>query len=88
MSESWIRKFSQVGTEILKKALEESATSIVLFHNHPSGNLKPSKADEQVTQKINNRNVDREERGVPKDISAWWRDIEALWKSGRREAMM
>ena len=37
---------------ILKKALEESATSIVLFHNHPSGNLKPSKADEQVTQKI------------------------------------
>jgi len=28
---------------ILKKALEEDATAIVLCHNHPSGNLKPSK---------------------------------------------
>ena len=37
---------------ILKKALEEDATSIVLCHNHPSGNLKPSRADEYLTQKI------------------------------------
>jgi DNA repair protein RadC len=37
---------------ILKKALEEDATSIVLCHNHPSGNLKPSKADESLTTKI------------------------------------
>jgi len=37
---------------ILKKALEEEATSIVLVHNHPSGNLKPSRADEELTQKI------------------------------------
>ena len=37
---------------ILKKALEEKATSIVLCHNHPSGNLKPSKADEDLTSKI------------------------------------
>jgi DNA repair protein RadC len=37
---------------ILKKALEEDATSIVLSHNHPSGSLKPSKADEALTQKI------------------------------------
>ena len=37
---------------ILKKALEEGATSIVLTHNHPSGNLKPSKADEEITEKI------------------------------------
>lgn len=37
---------------ILKKALEEDATSIVLCHNHPSGNLKPSLADEQLTKKI------------------------------------
>ncbi|MBA2248691.1 MAG: DNA repair protein RadC [Chitinophagaceae bacterium] len=37
---------------ILKKALEEDATSIVLCHNHPSGNLKPSKADEDLTNKI------------------------------------
>lgn len=37
---------------ILKKALEEDATSIVLCHNHPSGNLKPSRADEELTFKI------------------------------------
>lgn len=37
---------------ILKKALEENATSIVLCHNHPSGNLKPSRADEEITKKI------------------------------------
>jgi len=37
---------------ILKKALEEDATSIVLCHNHPSGNLKPSRADQELTFKI------------------------------------
>jgi DNA repair protein RadC len=37
---------------ILKKALEEDATSIILCHNHPSGNLQPSRADEALTQKI------------------------------------
>jgi DNA repair protein RadC len=37
---------------ILKKALEQNAVSIVLCHNHPSGSLKPSKADEHLTEKI------------------------------------
>jgi DNA repair protein RadC len=37
---------------ILKKALEQDATALVLCHNHPSGNLTPSRADEQLTQKI------------------------------------
>lgn len=37
---------------ILKKALEEDAVSIILCHNHPSGSLKPSKADEELTNKI------------------------------------
>jgi DNA repair protein RadC len=37
---------------ILKKALEENAVSIVLCHNHPSGSLKPSKQDEEITRKI------------------------------------
>lgn len=37
---------------ILRKALEEEATSIILCHNHPSGNLKPSYADEELTRKI------------------------------------
>jgi DNA repair protein RadC len=37
---------------ILKKALEEDAVSIILCHNHPSGSLKPSRADEELTSKI------------------------------------
>jgi DNA repair protein RadC len=37
---------------ILKKALEEDAVSIILCHNHPSGSLKPSRADEELTAKI------------------------------------
>jgi DNA repair protein RadC len=37
---------------ILRKALEEDAVNIILCHNHPSGNLKPSRADEELTNKI------------------------------------
>jgi DNA repair protein RadC len=37
---------------ILRKALEEDAVNIILCHNHPSGSLKPSRADEQLTLKI------------------------------------
>jgi DNA repair protein RadC len=37
---------------ILKKALEEDAVSIILFHNHPSGSIQPSKADEDLTKTI------------------------------------
>lgn len=37
---------------ILKKALEENAVGLILCHNHPSGSLKPSRADEQLTRKI------------------------------------
>ena len=39
---------------ILRYALLSGATSIVLCHNHPSGNRNPSKADELLTQKIKN----------------------------------
>ena len=37
---------------ILRKALEHDAVNIILCHNHPSGSLKPSRADEQLTTKI------------------------------------
>ena len=37
---------------ILAAALKSLAVSIILSHNHPSGNLKPSRADEELTQKI------------------------------------
>ena len=39
---------------IFKKALEELASGIILVHNHPSGNLKPSQADLDLTKKLNN----------------------------------
>lgn len=37
---------------ILKKAVEQEASYLILSHNHPSGNLRPSKADEEITKKI------------------------------------
>jgi DNA repair protein RadC len=37
---------------VFKKALECNATSIVLCHNHPSGNLRPSQADLDLTQRM------------------------------------
>ena len=36
----------------LKKALELGATGLILAHNHPSGNLNPSEADKQLTNKL------------------------------------
>lgn len=37
---------------ILKRALEKQSTSVVLCHNHPSGNRMPSEADKVMTLKI------------------------------------
>jgi len=37
---------------IMKQALEASAVGLILAHNHPSGTLKASRADKEVTQKI------------------------------------
>ena len=37
---------------IFKLALEENATSLILAHNHPSGNLNPSEADKLLTNKL------------------------------------
>lgn len=37
---------------VFKCALDNLATSIVLCHNHPSGNVKPSEADIQLTEKL------------------------------------
>jgi DNA repair protein RadC len=39
---------------VFRKALEERATSIILCHNHPSGNLRPSQADIDLTKKLKN----------------------------------
>lgn len=37
---------------IFKPAINQLASGIILCHNHPSGNLKPSKADTAITRKI------------------------------------
>jgi DNA repair protein RadC len=37
---------------LLSVALKTAATGIILAHNHPSGNLKPSEADKDLTNKI------------------------------------
>ena len=37
---------------VLKNALEVGAVALILCHNHPSGTLKPSKADKAITQKL------------------------------------
>ena len=40
--------------EVFKEALKNSAAKIILIHNHPSGDPKPSDEDVEVTRKINN----------------------------------
>ena len=37
---------------IFKQAIEHLASSMILFHNHPSGNLMPSQADKDLTKKL------------------------------------
>jgi DNA repair protein RadC len=37
---------------ILKYVVESLATGVILAHNHPSGNLQPSREDELITDKI------------------------------------
>jgi DNA repair protein RadC len=37
---------------IFKAALDQYASSVILVHNHPSGNLKPSQADVNLTRKM------------------------------------
>lgn len=38
--------------EVVKRALELSATAIILVHNHPSGNPAPSRADIKMTRLV------------------------------------
>lgn len=37
---------------VLREALEVGAVSLILSHNHPSGTLKPSNSDKEITQKL------------------------------------
>ena len=38
--------------EVVKRALELSATALILVHNHPSGDATPSRADIEMTRDI------------------------------------
>lgn len=38
--------------KIMKEAILKQASSIILFHNHPSGNLTPSEEDQRITKQI------------------------------------
>ncbi len=38
---------------IMKRALEVRASSLILVHNHPSGNKQPSDADIKITKRLN-----------------------------------
>ena len=37
---------------ILKAAIEKLASQLIVAHNHPSGNIRPSNADMDMTQKL------------------------------------
>ncbi len=37
---------------VFKMALQNSATALILCHNHPSGKLNPSEADKEITKKV------------------------------------
>lgn len=39
---------------IIKEALDNSATAIILCHNHPAGTLSPSEEDNAMTEKVKN----------------------------------
>jgi DNA repair protein RadC len=57
ISKSHISKGGTAGTVadsklIFKQAIEQLACTIVLCHNHPSGNLKPSEADIKLTKQL------------------------------------
>ena len=40
--------------KIYKIALDNHSSSLILGHNHPSGNIKPSEADKASTDKLKN----------------------------------
>lgn len=43
--------------EVFADAITDRAASIIVAHNHPSGNLEPSQADNDVTDRLNNASI-------------------------------
>ena len=61
MGEGSISEMSIYPREIMRRALETGATALILAHNHPSGDPKPSKVDIDATYRV-------AEAGRPFDI--------------------
>ncbi|WP_283666903.1 JAB domain-containing protein, partial [Escherichia coli] len=58
---AWAVKAREYGTinrtevhprEVIKRALYHNAAAVVLAHNHPSGEVTPSKADRLITERL------------------------------------
>lgn len=52
-----LTKGSTTGTivdvkQLLQYALKTNASSVIVAHNHPSGNIEPSEADKNITKKV------------------------------------
>ena len=43
---------SMCGRDVLKSAILTNSAALILSHNHPSGDLTPSREDIQMTQKL------------------------------------
>ncbi|WP_373107175.1 JAB domain-containing protein [[Ruminococcus] torques] len=46
------KELSQYDREVFKSSILANASAIIGLHNHPSGNVKPSKEDMIVTRKL------------------------------------
>lgn len=52
LSEGTVDQTSLYPREVVKKALFHAATAIILVHNHPSGDPRPSQADVELTKEV------------------------------------
>ena len=52
LTEGTVNKTAIYPREIVKKALELSSSSVIISHNHPSGDPTPSKADIEITSTL------------------------------------
>ena len=57
--------------KIFQICLAQHASSIILGHNHPSGNIQPSEADNKITKKI-------KDCGIMLDVAVLDQNIEAI----------
>ncbi len=47
-----LRQASVYPREVVKRALYHNSAALIIAHNHPSGSTKPSQADQQVTEQL------------------------------------